>query len=80
MIEDSSTAKNKLIVQINDYFLEHCENINVKGSDESVGLNKFTVTNPSLLQTKKGSFYMYTVTGVDNEGDFCELRKYKEFL
>jgi len=43
---------------------------------EDPTLKKFTVTNP----TKKGQHYQYTITGVDNEGEFTELRRYKEFF
>ena len=36
---------------------------------------KFTVTNP----VKISGHVKYTVTGIDDEGEFTEVRRYREF-
>lgn len=43
--------------------------------EESELQKKFTVTNP----VKTGGTFKYTVTGVDEDGDFSELRRFREF-
>ena len=42
---------------------------------EDPRVQKFTVLNP----VKIGGNVKYTVAGVDDEGDFSEVRRYREF-
>jgi len=42
---------------------------------ENPRVQKFTVTDPA----KVGSHVKYMVTGIDEEGDFKEQRRFKEF-
>lgn len=44
--------------------------------EESEFYKKFTVTNPS----KSGGAIKYTVTGADEDGDFSETRRFREFF
>ena len=43
--------------------------------DEGPRAHKFSVTNP----VKVGGHVVYTVTGMDGDGDFSEVRRFREF-
>lgn len=45
------------------------------GEEEDPRALKFTVTNP----IKTGGHVVYSVTGVDDDGDFTEVRRFREF-
>lgn len=47
----------------------------VEGEVEDPRVHKFTVQNPVKIQ----GHIKYTVTGIDGEGEFTEIRRFKEF-
>ena len=77
MRADVAEAKNKLFDEI----------AQLKPTDEEVAateeepepedprVQRFTVVNPAKI----AGHVKYTVTGVDDEGDFTEVRRFKEF-
>lgn len=75
--EETEKAKKELIDQIKSFKPDHDDAAQVEGQDEPEDprVTKFTVTNP----VKVGGHFKYTVTGVDDEGEFTEQRRFREF-
>ena len=68
-------AKTKLIEEIKSFKVEdHEQEVNTE-EEEDPRVKKFTVTNT----VKVGGSVKYTVTGVDDEGEFSEVRRFREF-
>lgn len=75
--EEAEIAKNQLLKEIKQFHVddsEHQEMV-VSQEDEDPRAEKFTVQQP----TKVAGAVKYTVTGVDDEGDFNEIRRFREF-
>jgi hypothetical protein len=72
--EDADLAKKKLIEEIKQFKTE-----DPQGDDteevEDPRVQKFTVLNP----VKIGGHVKYSVTGVDDEGEFQDVRRFREF-
>jgi|TARA_B110000305_G_scaffold208896_1_gene241467 hypothetical protein len=66
-----------LIDQIKSFKPDHDDAELLEGEEEPEDprVQKFTVTNP----VKVGGHFKYTVTGVDDEGEFKETRRFREF-
>ena len=52
---------------------------NMENVPEDPRVSKFTVSNPVKTPGTQG-FVRYTVTGTDDEGDFSEVRRFREFF
>ena len=75
--EEAEIAKHQLLKEIKQFHVddsEHQEMI-VSQEDEDPRAQKFTVQQP----IKVAGAVKYTVTGVDDEGDFSEIRRFREF-
>jgi hypothetical protein len=73
--EEAENAKTKLIEEIKNFKVEDSSAVEVENEPEDPRVQKFTVLNP----TKIGGNVKYTVEGVDDEGDFSEVRRFREF-
>jgi len=74
--QEANTAKNKLIEEINAIKKEESHYVTIDLEDSmDPRVRKFTVRNP----VKVGGNIKYTVEGVDDEGDFSIVRRYREF-
>lgn len=74
--EEAEVAKNKLIEEIKGFKVEDEKLLVEEGEEvEDPRVQKFTVQNP----VKIGGHVKYTVTGVDDEGEFTEVRRFREF-
>lgn len=74
--EDANNAKNKLINEIKQFKVD--DDILLKDGEaepEDPRVQQFTVTNP----VKVAGHVKYSVTGVDEGGEFTEVRRYREF-
>lgn len=74
--QEAETAKTKLIEEIKNFKID--ETLVAAAEEEHTEdprVQKFTVTNP----VKVGSNIKYSVEGVDDEGDFSVVRRYREF-
>lgn len=71
--EEAENAKTKLIEEIKQFKLDDQPDQEDEAEDPRV--QKFLVTNPVKIQSN----IKYTVEGVDDEGDFSEVRRYREF-
>ena len=75
---ETEKAKKELIDQIKGFKQDdHDDSIMEAGEEEPEDprVQKFTVTNPS----KTSGHVKYTVTGIDDEGEFKENRRFREF-
>ena len=69
-------AKTKLIKEIQDLKLDDDAVVNdLENEVEDPRVQKFNVINP----VKISGHVKYTVNGVDDEGDFTEVRRFREF-
>ena len=70
MKEETEKAKKELIDQIKNFKTEDDENALAEEEDqpEDPRVQKFTVTDP----VKISGHFKYTVTGIDDEGEFKE--------
>lgn len=76
MKEETEKAKKELIDQIKNFKPEDDENEAAEDDQpEDPRVQKFTVTDP----VKVGGHTKYTVTGIDDEGEFKESRRFREF-
>ena len=77
--EETEKAKKELIDQIKGFkqYDDNDESIMEAGEEEPEDprVQKFTVTNPN----KASGHVKYTVTGIDDEGEFKENRRFREF-
>ena len=73
--EEAEKAKTKLIDEINSFKVEDTKGQTTEPEQEDPRVQKFLVQNP----VKVGGNVKYTVTGVDDEGDFSEVRRFREF-
>lgn len=74
--EEAEKAKNQLIAEIKNFKVEDEKLLVEEGEDvEDPRVQKFSVQNP----VKIGGHVKYTVTGVDDEGEFSEVRRFREF-
>ena len=73
--EEAEKAKTKLIDEINSFKVEDTKGQTTEPEQEYPRVQKFLVQNP----VKVGGNVKYTVTGVDDEGDFSEVRRFREF-
>ena len=75
--EDTEKAKKELIDQIKNFKTEDDETamVDIEDQPEDPRVQKFTVTEP----VKAGNHIKYTVTGIDDEGEFKEQRRFREF-
>ena len=75
--EETEKAKKDLLDQIKSFKPDHDDAALLEGEDEPEDprVSKFTVTNP----VKVGGHFKYTVTGVDDEGEFNQQRRFREF-
>ena len=73
--EEAEKAKTKLLEEIKSFKTEDQEQEVNTEEEEDPRVKKFTVTNP----VKVGGNVKYTVTGVDDEGEFSEVRRFREF-
>ncbi len=64
-----------MINEIKQFKIEDPESDKEFSEPEDPRVQGFTVLNP----VKIGGNVKYTVTGVDDEGDFTEVRRYREF-
>lgn len=72
--QDAENAKKKLMEEIKQFKVSDDNNSEDEPDDPRV--QKFVVTNP----VKVGGNVKYTVEGVDDEGDFSEVRRFREFF
>ena len=75
MKEEAELAKKKLIEEIKQFKTED-EATDANEEPEDPRVQKFTVLNP----VKIGGHIKYSVTGVDDEGEFNDVRRFREFL
>lgn len=74
--EETEKAKKELIDQIKNFKTEDDESeIMEDDQPEDPRVQKFTVTEP----LKVTGHVKYTVTGIDDEGEFKEQRRFREF-
>lgn len=73
--EEAEKAKTKLIDEINSFKIEDPKTDSSEPEQEDPRVQKFLVQNP----VKIGGNVKYTVTGVDDEGEFSEVRRFREF-
>ena len=73
--EEAEIAKNQLIAEIKGFKVEDEKLLVEETEIEDPRVQKFTVQNP----VKIGGHVKYTVTGVDDEGEFTEVRRFREF-
>lgn len=73
--EEAEKAKTQLIQEIQKFKVEDETTEEDVPEPEDPRVQKFTVQNP----VKIGGNVKYTVTGVDDEGEFSEVRRYREF-
>lgn len=72
--EEAELAKKKLIEDIKKFKTED-EVTDAAEEPEDPRVQKFTVLNP----VKIGGHIKYSVTGVDDEGEFNDVRRFREF-
>lgn len=74
---ETEKAKKELIEQIKGFKQEDDDSVMDAAEEEPEDprVQKFTVTNPS----KTSGHVKYTVTGIDDEGEFKENRRFREF-
>jgi len=72
--EEAELAKKKLIEEIKQFKTED-EATDANEEPEDPRVQKFTVLNP----VKIGGHIKYSVTGVDDEGEFNDVRRFREF-
>lgn len=75
--EETEKAKRELIDQIKNFNADDAEAAILESEDqpEDPRVQKFTVTDP----VKVSGHIKYTVTGIDDEGEFKEQRRFREF-
>lgn len=73
--EEAELAKKKLIEEINQFKVEESPSSVHEEEEEDPKVQKFMVLNP----VKIGGHVKYTVTGVDDEGEFSDVRRFREF-
>jgi len=74
--EEADIAKTKLIKEIQDLKLgDEAVVGDLENEKEDPRVQKFNVINP----VKISGHVKYTVNGVDDEGDFTEVRRFREF-
>lgn len=74
---DADKAKNQLVDEIKKIGVDGgvADEEGGEGAGENPRVAKFSVSNP----VKSGGHVVYTVTGVDDEGEFSEVRRFREF-
>ena len=72
--DEAELAKKKLIEEIKQFRTEDSEKEAIE-EPEDPRVQKFTV----LLPVKIGGHVKYSVTGVDDEGEFTDVRRFREF-
>jgi hypothetical protein len=72
--EEAEIAKKKLIEEIKQFKTED-DGAEAVEEPEDPRVQKFTVLNP----VKIGGHIKYSVSGVDDEGDFTDVRRFREF-
>lgn len=74
---ETEKAKKELIEQIKGFKQDDDDSVMADADEEPEDprVQKFTVTNP----TKAAGHTKYTVTGIDDEGEFKENRRFREF-
>ena len=73
--EDAGIAKNKLMKEIENLGVDYRAQGEMEEEKKDPLIEKFTVQNPS----KKSGHVVYEVRGVDEQGEFIELRRFREF-
>jgi len=73
--EQTDNAKNKLLEEIKQFQVEDPYNGEEEEEQEDPRVKMFAVFNPM----KVGGHIKYTVSGVDETGEFQEIRRYREF-
>jgi len=73
---EADKAKNQLLEEIKQFKVPDDEAAaDEEPEQEDPRVQKFTVQNP----VKISGHVKYTVTGIDDEGEFTEVRRYREF-
>ena len=73
--QEADLAKSKLFDEINQFKVDDNLEAATQAEVEDPRVKKFEVTNPA----KVGGVNKYEVRGVDEEGDFTTIRRYREF-
>lgn len=60
--------------------METVEDITIEESKDSRSCLRICVTNPSIREDTLSKYVIYTVQGLDNQGDFERVRRYTDFV
>lgn len=73
--QEADLAKSKLFDEINQFKVGDTREASTEAEVEDPRIKKFEVTNPAKI----GGVNKYEVKGLDEEGYFSTIRRYREF-